>query len=74
MLLYKSLESMAAMMASIRCGSRLLLIVATVAVVLAIGVIVITMGIAGIVMAIEMNGTRMAGIAAVVGGVAAVGR
>uniref|UniRef100_A0A915IRN7 Uncharacterized protein n=1 Tax=Romanomermis culicivorax TaxID=13658 RepID=A0A915IRN7_ROMCU len=64
---------MAAMMGSVGCGSRLLLIVATVAVVLVIAVIVINMGIGGIIMSIETNGTRMAGIAAVVGGIAAAG-
>uniref|UniRef100_A0A915HY37 Uncharacterized protein n=1 Tax=Romanomermis culicivorax TaxID=13658 RepID=A0A915HY37_ROMCU len=64
---------MVAMMASIGWGSRLLLIVAGVAVFLAIAVIVITMGITGIVMAIETNGMRMVRIAAVVCSITAAG-
>uniref|UniRef100_A0A915KQZ8 Uncharacterized protein n=1 Tax=Romanomermis culicivorax TaxID=13658 RepID=A0A915KQZ8_ROMCU len=64
---------MVAMMASIRGGSRWLLVVATIAIVLAIAVVVITMGVTGIVMAIETNRERVA-IATVVGGIAAAGK
>uniref|UniRef100_A0A915KZ22 Uncharacterized protein n=1 Tax=Romanomermis culicivorax TaxID=13658 RepID=A0A915KZ22_ROMCU len=64
---------MVAMMASIGCRSRLLLIVATVAIFLGIAVLVVTMGVRGIIMVIEMNGARVA-IAAVVSGIAAAGR
>uniref|UniRef100_A0A915IKD7 Uncharacterized protein n=1 Tax=Romanomermis culicivorax TaxID=13658 RepID=A0A915IKD7_ROMCU len=74
MLLYKSLKSMAVIVGSVGCGPRLLVIVAAVAVFLAIAVVVIAMGVAGIVMAIEVNGTRVARIAAVVHGIAAAGR
>uniref|UniRef100_A0A915HSU8 Uncharacterized protein n=1 Tax=Romanomermis culicivorax TaxID=13658 RepID=A0A915HSU8_ROMCU len=63
---------MAAMVASIRGRSRLLLIVATVGIFLAIAVIVITMGVTGIVMAIKANGAR--GAIATVVGVIAVAR
>uniref|UniRef100_A0A915JSN9 Uncharacterized protein n=1 Tax=Romanomermis culicivorax TaxID=13658 RepID=A0A915JSN9_ROMCU len=71
MLLYKSLKSMAVMMASVECGGRLLMIV--MAVVLAVAVIMIIMRVAGIVMTMGMNGARVA-IAAIVGGIAAAGR
>uniref|UniRef100_A0A915LD65 Uncharacterized protein n=1 Tax=Romanomermis culicivorax TaxID=13658 RepID=A0A915LD65_ROMCU len=64
---------MAAMVASIGCGSRLLLIVAAVVIFLAIAVVVITMGVTRIIMAIETNGARVA-IVTVVGGIAAGGR
>uniref|UniRef100_A0A915JZR8 Uncharacterized protein n=1 Tax=Romanomermis culicivorax TaxID=13658 RepID=A0A915JZR8_ROMCU len=73
MLLYKSLESIAAMMVSIGCESRLLLSVPMVAIFLAIVVLVITMGVTGILMAIESNGARVA-IATVIGDIAAAGR
>uniref|UniRef100_A0A915L919 Uncharacterized protein n=1 Tax=Romanomermis culicivorax TaxID=13658 RepID=A0A915L919_ROMCU len=74
MLLYKSLKSMAAMMASVVCRPGLLMIVAAVAVFLVIAVVVIAMGVVGIIMAIETNGTRVARIATVVGGIPAAGR
>uniref|UniRef100_A0A915JU26 Uncharacterized protein n=1 Tax=Romanomermis culicivorax TaxID=13658 RepID=A0A915JU26_ROMCU len=64
---------MVAMMGSIGCGSRLLLIVMTVGIFLAIAVIVVTMGVTGFVMVIEMNGARVA-IAAVVSGIVGAGR
>uniref|UniRef100_A0A915J809 Uncharacterized protein n=1 Tax=Romanomermis culicivorax TaxID=13658 RepID=A0A915J809_ROMCU len=64
---------MAAMVASIRCGSTLLLIVAAVAIFLVIAVVVITMGVTRIVMAIEANGARVA-IVTVVRGITAAGR
>uniref|UniRef100_A0A915HR79 Uncharacterized protein n=2 Tax=Romanomermis culicivorax TaxID=13658 RepID=A0A915HR79_ROMCU len=74
MLLYKSFESMVTMMVSVGRGSRLLVIVAGVAVFLAIAVVVIAMRVMGIIMAIEMNGTSVARIAAVVGGIPSAGR
>uniref|UniRef100_A0A915LD68 Uncharacterized protein n=1 Tax=Romanomermis culicivorax TaxID=13658 RepID=A0A915LD68_ROMCU len=64
---------MAAMVASVGCGPRLLMIVVAVAVFLAIVVVVIAMGVAGIIMAIETNGTRVARIVAIVGGIAGAG-
>uniref|UniRef100_A0A915KHE7 Uncharacterized protein n=1 Tax=Romanomermis culicivorax TaxID=13658 RepID=A0A915KHE7_ROMCU len=74
MLLYKSLKSMAAMMASVRCGPRLLMIVAAVAVLLAIAVVVIAMGVMGIAMAIKANGMKVGRIAAIVYGIAVASR
>uniref|UniRef100_A0A915J824 NADH dehydrogenase subunit 4L n=1 Tax=Romanomermis culicivorax TaxID=13658 RepID=A0A915J824_ROMCU len=74
MLLYKSLKSMAAMMVSVECRPRLLMIVAAVVVFLVVAVIVIAMEVVGIVMAIETNGMRVARIVTVVGGIAAAGR
>uniref|UniRef100_A0A915KVS7 Uncharacterized protein n=1 Tax=Romanomermis culicivorax TaxID=13658 RepID=A0A915KVS7_ROMCU len=64
---------MAAMMASMGCGSRLLLIVAMVAIFLVIAVIVITMGVTWIIVAIETNGARVA-IVTVVRGIIVAGR
>uniref|UniRef100_A0A915JYM2 Uncharacterized protein n=1 Tax=Romanomermis culicivorax TaxID=13658 RepID=A0A915JYM2_ROMCU len=64
---------MAAMVVSIGCGLRLLLIVVAVAIFSVIAFIVITMGVERIVMAIETNGARMA-IATVVSGIVAAGR
>uniref|UniRef100_A0A915KJ97 Uncharacterized protein n=1 Tax=Romanomermis culicivorax TaxID=13658 RepID=A0A915KJ97_ROMCU len=63
MLLYKSLKSMAAMMASVGWGRRLLMIVTAIAVFLAVAVIVIAMGVTEVVMAIETKGARVARIA-----------
>uniref|UniRef100_A0A915HFM4 Uncharacterized protein n=1 Tax=Romanomermis culicivorax TaxID=13658 RepID=A0A915HFM4_ROMCU len=61
---------MAAMLASIRGRSRLLLIVAVIAIVFALPVVMIALGIPRIIMAIKVNGARVA-IATVIGAVAA---
>uniref|UniRef100_A0A915I7Q1 Uncharacterized protein n=1 Tax=Romanomermis culicivorax TaxID=13658 RepID=A0A915I7Q1_ROMCU len=57
---------MATMVGRIRGRSRLLLVVAAVAIVLAKPVVVITMGVTGILMAIETNGVRVAIVTVVI--------
>uniref|UniRef100_A0A915HTH2 Uncharacterized protein n=1 Tax=Romanomermis culicivorax TaxID=13658 RepID=A0A915HTH2_ROMCU len=65
---------MVAMMGSVGCIPRLLMIVAAVAVFLGIAVLVMGMGVVGIIMAIETNGTKVGRIVAVVGSIPAAGK
>uniref|UniRef100_A0A915I9B1 Uncharacterized protein n=1 Tax=Romanomermis culicivorax TaxID=13658 RepID=A0A915I9B1_ROMCU len=65
---------MAAMVTGVGHGPGLIAIVAAVMGFLAIAVIVVVMGVAGIIMAIEKNRTGVARITAVIGDIPTVGR